>query len=498
MSSSIGWYDSWGVWQNPFTSAAPGPRPGTAEFAAVQLDSQLVGGLVPWNVYDAEVAQRKTMRHIDAGAGAGPGALLAMRHAPWRHPRWAFAVTAALTEPLPRVCAPPLLDPYQIATVPSPQVRSLVWLPPATVVPNFGHTPRTVVSPAALSAYLDAAHDNIVALPALARARLLRLYATPDGGWAVASNACAQEQQRHDKPGACAVAWLHRRAARGDLDRTRVYCFCAEMRRQGETVSPERDERGPVFVGSLALHTTGEGSSWEDLYAPPTDDNDGRLFDNRIGVLRPKEAGVLVRASHPPVGLADRKSGACDRRHPLRIVGRFDGVLLVNRRSGHAVRVVCPLVYALRPMLDMRPAANSVVVAFVLVALRCGHRLHGRNAEWDAHIRFVDRLLEHHLPDLRGSIAARLDAMFTDPTDGLWQRFPKFARAVGEFGPNAVLQQLSALPSIILALAAAAGGNEIDMEVAGAVTHPPLGGAHIPSTQHPQLAEPNEGAAAPV
>ena len=217
LTAPAGWFDAWGVWQNPRSARAPGPEPGTTEFVTAQLNSQLLGGLVPWGVYDEEIEQRRVLLQWPDGDHGEP-ALFTMRHQPWRHPQWATPLTTASdTAPAYRVGAPPLLDPFLIPTVPAPQVRSLVYVPPGRVVPNFGFTPRTCVSPARLREFLQSTDTSIVAMPALAGVRLLRLYYHSAAvGWAVASNACARETPEPGGPHAEVVAL----AAAGDAAST--------------------------------------------------------------------------------------------------------------------------------------------------------------------------------------------------------------------------------------------------------------------------------------
>lgn len=437
-----GWFDAWGVWQNPRSAPAPGPAPGTTEFVTAQLNGQLLGGLVPWGVYDEEIEQRRVLLQWPDGDHGEP-TLLTMRHQPWRHPQWATPHTAASdTAPTYRVGAPPLLDPFLIPAVPAPQVRSLVYVPPGRVVPNFGFTPRTCVSPARLREFLQSTDASIVAMPALAGMRLLRLYYHSAAvGWAVASNACARETPEPGGPHAPAVAQLLARARRGDLERSRAYCFAA-LRDPQTGRTTERT----VFVGILAVHTRGHGQAWERLFLPPCAQT-AAMFTEQVEPLTAEQAAALVCPNAPPIGVCGPG---------FRVVGRTDGVLLVNRRSGHAVRVVAPLVYVLGPALRRQPGGLAVVAAFVLTSIVCGHRLHGRSREWDAHVRFVDRVLAARAPALRAATATALLDMASSPLSPLWAVVPSFAATVAQHGPDAVLQRLSALPRVIMIVAAAA------------------------------------------
>lgn len=459
-----GWVDAWGLWQSSYSTPSPGPPPGTSEFVTAQLNRQLLGGLVPWGVYDTEIALRRVILQWPEDSHGAP-TLFGMRHPPWRHPKWASRIAPVdETTPIFRVGAPPLLDPFQMPTVPSPQVRALVYLPPGRVVPNFGVTPRTCVAPERLREFLEAADDSVVALPAIANARLLRLYYHSAAvGWAVASNACARETVARFP----AVALLLDRSRRGDLDRMRAYCFAAP--RDGPT--------RVVFVGALAVHTQGYGQAWERLFMPPCAAT-ASMFEEQISPLTPEQAAAALCPDNPPVGArvigAGQGQGQGRGAVEFFVDGQSDGVLLVNKRSGHAVRVVTPLVYALGPALRRQPGGLAVVAAFVLVSLQFGHRLHGRSREWDAHTRCVDKLIARRAPGLRAAVAGALRDLAENPLAPAWEVVPPFAASVQTFGTDAVLQRLSALPRVIMLAASSALASMLADSVERAAC-PPIG-----------------------
>lgn len=441
----MGWFRTDGSWL-PANSAPPGPPPWTPEFARNQLDVHLGGhvGALEAPLYDiAPDASRPTLVGLRPPRGAEAACNAACNE---------LIVKIAPTS-APQTWKCPSFTPRTIQpNVTHAALRGAVLLPDGRFVPNFGWTPCVCLSAQNVAAYLADGNcgPHVVALPALARTRLLRVYWGGDElGWSVASNSCARLDTTVNAAAAALVELFRGRdedpyTTGGEKAETRRYAHCFMTDLAGTSTGWDV---GRLRIGSVAAFAPLSDAN-RPVYMPPRRDAFAEPHLPLLPIDAP-EAGaildgplrVLVRRSQPP--FFEYRAAADGRQ--------VEGVLLVNTLSGAAVRVVHPLVLSLRPLLHRRAYGVELSAVACRVALVFGHPSHA-DADWLCHLRSTDALLARLFPEehlAAGALVASLPDLLEA---GRLPGFERNADQVRDLGPDVLLQNVRTLPSLVYAV----------------------------------------------
>ena len=442
---ALGWYKDDGSWL-PAAVTQPGPACWSSEYARDQLDVHLGGvvGAVESVLHDVQPDQKMPSLVTWRGQAGVPVAKneMLVRVAPIG---------------LPKTWKCPSFTPRTIQQgVINSAVRAAVLLPDGRFVRNFGWTPRVCVAPEALRAYVDGAAPGIVALPALARVRLLRVYWNgPMHEWAVASNACARLDPTVSQVAARLVESLSGLAAADQAqDQTGKRLF--ELRSFAHCFMASPDETVVVAAGKLRMGSVAadrpqtRSALCLPVYVPEANPVGLAGFEALVPVAGAFAETVLhdptqaVVASEGGLVYATRSLPGGTGRAAVNI----DGVLLVNCLTGACCRVVPPVAMSLQPIVEQQPYGPELAALAARVAIVYGHRSHG-DAQWVSHLLGIDHLLATLYPQAHtaaSTLAARLPQFLLA---GELPGFDWAAESVATYGADIVLQKVRVLPAVV-------------------------------------------------